>query len=161
MKLPNEFVAFVDGSRVFKFTKDSSDSYSKHVWNKEWVFDDSVDEKTARYYYETLQTYITKEEPLVDQVLAYESIGWDLPKCTVGEYLIELGQRVWEEGEGFSGKRPFGNSGWQTDVMYVLADGGFIGGTRNSEGDWEDLDEVRGNEIILACFKRLKEKANQ
>lgn len=76
MKLPNEFVAFINGARVFKFTKTSSNSYSKYVWNKEWVFDDDVDERTARHYYETLQTYITKFDwqdiPLAEWADGYE-----------------------------------------------------------------------------------------
>lgn len=32
---------------------------------------------------------------------------------TVKEYLVKLLETVWVEEEGFSGKRPFGNSGWQ------------------------------------------------
>lgn len=155
MKLPNEFVAFINGARVFKFTKTSSNSYSKYVWNKEWVFDDDVDESTALFYYRELETF-SETPTLVDRVLAHKYSEWDLPKCTIREYLIQLAKTLWEEGDGFSGKRPFGNSGWQTDVMGALADGGFIEGTKDEDGYWENLDEEKGNQIILDCFERLK-----
>lgn len=31
---------------------------------------------------------------------------------TVGDYMNRLAAAVWQEDEGFSGKRPFGDSGW-------------------------------------------------
>ena len=48
---------------------------------------------------------------------------------TIGEYLIALARNVWIEGEGFSGKRPFGNSGWQWEVFDRIYDG-----TQTEEG---------------------------
>lgn len=39
---------------------------------------------------------------------------------TVRGYLYALLEAVWEEEEGFSGKRPFGNSGWKRDVIGPL-----------------------------------------
>ena len=42
---------------------------------------------------------------------------------TVGEYLIMLLliDQLWCEGEGFSGKRPFGNYGWEYELYHALA----------------------------------------
>ena len=34
----------------------------------------------------------------------------------IGQYFASLLHTLWIEGEGFSGKRPFGNSGW----VYVV-----------------------------------------
>ena len=48
---------------------------------------------------------------------------------TVKEYLKRLLYTLWEEGDGFSGKRPFGNSCWQGDVIYALIEEGYISGT--------------------------------
>lgn len=39
---------------------------------------------------------------------------------TFREYFQKLLNQLWYEGEGFSGKRPFGNSGWQDDIYEVL-----------------------------------------
>jgi hypothetical protein len=43
-------------------------------------------------------------------------------------YLYQLLQTLWIEGDSFSGKRPFGNSGWETDLIYALVDCGYIPG---------------------------------
>lgn len=46
---------------------------------------------------------------------------------TVGDYLVKLVETLWAEDEGFSGKRPFGNSGWQADVYKALRAGDVVG----------------------------------
>lgn len=53
---------------------------------------------------------------------------------TVREYLRMLLMAVWNEGEGFSGKRPFGNSGWENDIYAPLVKAGFIDGTLDQYG---------------------------
>lgn len=45
----------------------------------------------------------------------------DVDARTIGEYLVFLLDQLWAEGEGFSGKRPFGNSGWEDDLYNALA----------------------------------------
>lgn len=45
---------------------------------------------------------------------------------TVRGYLRELLSTVWSEGESFDGKRPFGNSGWELDLLVPLAKAGFV-----------------------------------
>lgn len=45
---------------------------------------------------------------------------------TVRDYLRVLLSRLWDEQEGFSGKRPFGNSGWEYDLLTPLAKAGFV-----------------------------------
>ena len=44
---------------------------------------------------------------------------------TIRQYLYQLLRSVWRENEEFSGKRPFGNSGWQYDVYKALVNGGY------------------------------------
>jgi hypothetical protein len=44
----------------------------------------------------------------------------DAGATTIREYLVLILANVWFEGEGFSGKRPFGNSGWQYDLINVV-----------------------------------------
>lgn len=44
----------------------------------------------------------------------------DAGAATIRDYLIKLLSKVWEEDEGFDGKRPFGNSGWQYELTEAL-----------------------------------------
>lgn len=48
---------------------------------------------------------------------------------TIRDYFKALLDRLWEQGEGFSGKRPFGNSGWEYDLQRPLVMAGVIAGT--------------------------------
>lgn len=48
---------------------------------------------------------------------------------TVKGYLQALLYALWAEGEGFSGKRPFGNSGWEYDLTEPLIEKGFAENT--------------------------------
>ena len=56
-----------------------------------------------------------------DNILKIEFECEDLSrKITIKEYLKELLLRLWDECEGFSSKRPFGNSGWEWDLVAVV-----------------------------------------
>lgn len=46
--------------------------------------------------------------------------------ATIREYFAELLSTLWFEGEGFSGKRPLGNSDWQWNVYISLSQAGLI-----------------------------------
>lgn len=73
-------------------------------------------------------------------------------------YLRELLYTLWEDGEGFSGKRPFGNSGWEFDLYHGLAKGGFINATLDEDGyldSFPDDQRVLANRIIFACINQL------
>ena len=54
---------------------------------------------------------------------------------TVREYLELLLLGVWHEGEGFDGKRPFGNSCWESDLTEPLVEAGYA----EDEGEGYDL----------------------
>lgn len=79
---------------------------------------------------------------------------------TVGQYLTTLAQSVWEEGEGFSGKRPFGNSGWDSEVYNALCIAGLMQGTqRDGEDGWWETDyteERRINDLIREALQRAR-----
>ena len=61
----------------------------------------------------------------------------DAEAATVRDYLLELLHAVLVEEESFSGKRPFGNSGWQHDLLGPLGEAGF---DVSDEGDlWAGL----------------------
>jgi hypothetical protein len=61
---------------------------------------------------------------------------------TVREFLHRLLETLWNDGEGFSGKRPFGNSGWEYDLYRALVVAGKVKGTITPDGD---LDEYADN----------------
>ena len=72
---------------------------------------------------------------------------------TVKDYLIKLMLVLWEEGEGFSGKRPFGNSGWQYDLYTALAKAGIISADIDEEyGDVLDFDRELADKYIQAAI---------
>jgi hypothetical protein len=53
---------------------------------------------------------------------------------------------VWDEGESFSGKRPFGNSDWEYDLYVPLIQAGFIEGKLDADGyidEWNFQPPVR------------------
>lgn len=72
---------------------------------------------------------------------------------TVRDYLRKLLETLWREEEGFSGKRPFGNSGWQWEVHNALARAGFIEATVNDdEMDMTQGQRKKADEYIQALI---------
>jgi hypothetical protein len=67
---------------------------------------------------------------------------------SIREYLRALLLTLWAEGEGFSGKRPFGNSGWCLDLYQPLIAAGFVPGTL----DPEDGYIVEYNRVFADAF---------
>jgi hypothetical protein len=78
-------------------------------------------------------------------------------KLTLREYFANLLSTLWVEGESFSGKRPFGNSGWQYDIYQVLIGCGYIEGTLDESGYVDDVDCEKADKLIIKlikhCFK--------
>lgn len=74
---------------------------------------------------------------------------------TVRDYLKALLLRLWDEGEGFSGKRPFGNSGWEYDLYYTLVKNNFVSGYINDYGEVESVDSYAANQLIFSAIRAL------
>ncbi|MFA7250070.1 MAG: hypothetical protein WC273_10615 [Dehalococcoidia bacterium] len=77
---------------------------------------------------------------------------------TVRDYLRKLLETVWEEGECFSGKRPFGNSGWDADVIWPLARAGFVNlGKPDEDGDFNytDAQEAKARKFVSECIRAM------
>lgn len=81
----------------------------------------------------------------------------DSGASTVRGYLAALTERVWEENECFSGKRPFGNGGWQFDLYVPMIRAGLVGGTFYEDGDLEDVDEDAADKLILEAIRAMGE----
>ena len=67
---------------------------------------------------------------------------------TIKGYLKLLLTTIWEEGDGFSGKRPFGNSGWEYDLYTPLVKAGVIKSTLDEDGCIESLDIKAANTLV-------------
>ncbi len=91
-----------------------------------------------------------------EEILNYEFESPDFEQTvTIKLYLRELLVTLWREREGFSGKRPFGNSGWEYDLYKVLIECGAIEGTLE-DGFVEVVNTNEADQLILKlidhCF---------
>ncbi|WP_328344603.1 hypothetical protein [Micromonospora sp. NBC_00421] len=80
----------------------------------------------------------------------------DADAATVRDYLIELLAMVWEEEQGFNGKRPFGNSGWQSDLHLPLIIAGMVPGRLDEDGYIEHIDQQAADRLIAAAIRELR-----
>lgn len=83
----------------------------------------------------------------------------DLGKISVREFFRQLLSTLWEEEDSFSGKRPFGNSCWQFDLIIGLIDAGYLEGKvyRDEDGGIEDTDYDReeADKLIQGLISRM------
>ena len=79
----------------------------------------------------------------------------DAKAATVRAYLLALLTTVWTQEEGFSGKRPFGNSGWQHDVYRTLVLHKAVPGKLDEDGHIEDVDTAEADKIVIAAIAEL------
>ena len=97
-------------------------------------------------------------QQLLDLPLPENDSGAD----TVRGYLVALLTMLWQEGEGFSGKRPFGNSSWEYDLYQPMARAGLITATFDEDGYVDSFPTTRrlkADDLILAAIKALGETA--
>ena len=74
---------------------------------------------------------------------------------TIREFLEQLLTTVWIEEEGFSGKRPFGNSGWKQDVAVALIKAKVIDGELDEDGYIEDYDRQEFETLMRDLIKHI------
>jgi hypothetical protein len=98
-------------------------------------------------------------EPTPQQVLGLPLPSNDAGAATVRGYLIELLAELWKEEEGFSGKRPFGNSGWQYELYTPMGRAGMIDGLTLDEDGYVDQfppgSRRAADALILAAIRAL------
>ncbi len=102
---------------------------------------------------------ISEQFELGEKVLATPMLENDAGAKTVREYLLNLAHKCWEEGEGFSGKRPFGNSGWEHEIYTAIAKSGMIEAKFDSDPGYEndllDFDQPAANRLMNNAFLAL------
>lgn len=90
------------------------------------------------------------------EVLALPMGENDANAATIRDYLVSLLARVWEEEESFSGRRPFGNSGWQNELFAPLVRAGLIHGSLDSDGFVDDCDDASDMQVIAEAIGALR-----
>lgn len=88
-------------------------------------------------------------------ILALPMQDNDADAATIRDYLVALLVEVWADGEGFSGKRPFGNSGWSGELFIPLVKAGIIDGQLDEDDNLDDCDDRAGELAIHAAIKAL------
>lgn len=90
------------------------------------------------------------------ELLDFEFFCSDLDrKISIRNYFKELLCKLIEEEEGFSGKRPFGNSGWVHDLVKALVQAKAIKGTYDEE--YDSADDYSWGEFYKVIFDLIVE----
>lgn len=79
----------------------------------------------------------------------------DAKAATVRDYMKALLRRLLKEGEGFSGKRPFGNSGWEYELYIPLVKAGLVSGKLDADGCVDEIDVKAADALLLAAVAEL------
>lgn len=79
----------------------------------------------------------------------------DAGASTIGGYFEKLLLKLWDEQEGFSGKRPFGNSGWDYDVYTALIKTGAISGKLSDDGYVEEFDQDEADKAVKSIIDSI------
>lgn len=95
------------------------------------------------------------------QILELKFESTDLGKeISIKDFFKELLTTLFKEGECFSGKRPFGNSGWDWDLKICLVKNGVIDGHNEIDPDYPEdedwyFDSEEADKKIFELIKEL------
>lgn len=89
------------------------------------------------------------------QILALPMQENDADAATIRDYLIKLLATLWDEKEGFDGKRPFGNSDWDGNLVAALIQAGAIEGELDEDGYIESCDDNAAETLIADAIQAL------
>lgn len=81
----------------------------------------------------------------------------DAKAATIRDYLKKLISTLWEKDEGFSGKRPFGNSGWKQEVYAALIRARIMNGAIDDDGypEYDSEAEEDADQMIQSAIQSL------
>lgn len=96
---------------------------------------------------------ITKLTP--QQVLDLKLPDNDSGADTVRGYLVALLRTLWQEQDGFSGNRPFGNSDWASDLYVPLIKAGYVRGVLDEDGYIWECDDDAADALITSAIEAL------
>ena len=79
----------------------------------------------------------------------------DASAKTVKGYFEQLLLQLWYEGEGFSGKRPFGNSNWEFEIYTAWVRAKLLKGELDEYGYLIDYNREFGRRQVTRCIKAI------
>lgn len=79
----------------------------------------------------------------------------DANASTVRDYLVKLLAQVWTEGEGFDGKRPFGNSAWEYEIYAALITAGLVSGAFDEHGYIDYVETHDADRLVHRAIATL------
>lgn len=91
----------------------------------------------------------------IESFLDTEFEPMDLGRTTPRKYFSKLLLTLWEEKGGFSGKRPFGSSGWDFDLYLPLVKGGFVNGSLDEDGRIECVDHKQADACVRKAISHI------
>lgn len=134
-----------------------SDSWNDPNGLNSWDWDDEV---VIHEHNEELEAAILRSSTpkaegstIPHQILHLPMGENDADAATIGEFLGTLLSTLWIEADGFSGKRPLGNSDWQYQVYAALIEAGYVEGEIDEYGYIEDIDDDAAEELILKAIR--------
>lgn len=92
---------------------------------------------------------------LLDFVANFGDAGGEM---SIREYLCVLLSKLWDKGETFSGKYPFGNSGWEYDLYAALIGAKAVAGELDEDGRVESLHKdakAQANQIVFGLIAEM------
>lgn len=103
--------------------------------------------------------YVPAPSPCANPTLL-DAMG-DFPdaggEITIREFLCKLLSELWNKGESFSGKRPFGNGGWEYPIYEVLIREGAVQGTLDEDGRVDELERDERHKADAIVFGLIDE----
>lgn len=93
----------------------------------------------------------TGAEVLAVRIHDYNDAGAN----TIKEYLKTLLTQLFVDGEGFSGKRPFGSGNWEHELYKPLIVAGLVKGKLDDDGFIVTVNEKAANKLIFAAIEAL------
>jgi len=90
-----------------------------------------------------------------EEILNIELVGRPCGAKTIREAFVFIAEEVWKEGEGFSGKRALGYSGWQRYIYLSLAKAGAIEGSLDEYGDLDECDYDATDKLVSDAIMHM------
>ncbi len=91
--------------------------------------------------------------------LIFDSNAGD--SLSIRDYLYTLLVTLWNENEAFSGKQPFGDSGWEYDLYLPLIKAGYIHGVIDEYGCIELVDSENGHNFVSNLIRYMIYMSNK
>lgn len=98
---------------------------------------------------------VFRTEPSAEEILNLKLGYNDAHASTVREFMRKLLVKMWDEGEGFSGKKPFGNSGWEQPITLAMIRAKLINGEIDEDGFIKTMDRSASERLIRKAINAL------